>query len=222
VGFLRSAYYLMGALIDIAATRPGKFREMFDREFASRRDPWNFGSPRELERLHRALDMLDTVRGGSRFRKALEIGCAEGVFTELLAPRCESLLAVDITPIALSRARERCRGQSNLRFAEWDFRSSASPGVFDLVVFMCVLEYFHWPSELRAARTKTLSLVSPGGYLLLSNTRGTPPSEEAWWGRFLISGGKWINSFFGQHPALRVVSSHTGETCVHTLFRKVL
>ena len=40
--------------------------------------------------------MVDSVRGGKRFRNALEIGCAEGAFTELLADRCHSLLAVDI------------------------------------------------------------------------------------------------------------------------------
>ena len=44
-------------------------------------------------------------------RATLEIGCSIGVFTAMLAPRCDSLLAVDFSPTALERARRAAAGQ---------------------------------------------------------------------------------------------------------------
>jgi len=71
--------------------------------------PWDYASPREQARFHHAAELLDVVRGNTCFRKALEVGCAEGAFTEFLAPRCESLLAVDVSAAALERALTRRR-----------------------------------------------------------------------------------------------------------------
>ena len=62
-------------------------RADFDVEFTRCEDPWGYDTSEGQKRLRRALGMLDAARGARRFRQALEIGCAAGAFTELLASR---------------------------------------------------------------------------------------------------------------------------------------
>ena len=60
--------------------------EYFERMFAGTPDPWEFEtSPYEQAKYEHTLDAL----GERRFRRALEIGCANGVLTERLAGHCE-------------------------------------------------------------------------------------------------------------------------------------
>ena len=151
--------------------------------------------------------MLDAVRGAARFGKALEVGCAEGMFTEMLAPRCKSLLAADISPVALTRARRRLQGIERVHFAEWDLRVDPVPDTYDLVVIIHALEYIRNPIYVRRARTKLVNSLRPGGYLLVGTMKVAKIYEDAWWGRFFLRSGKRINAFFAQHPALKVVKT---------------
>ena len=64
-------------------------------------------------------EVLDLVRSASELRRVCEVGCAEGIFTELLVDRCDSLLAVDLSAAAVRRAQERlAQAQSNVERAE--------------------------------------------------------------------------------------------------------
>jgi len=200
---------------------PQRARAGFERKFRQQTDPWKYNSPEGGERLRRALEILDRARGEKRFPQALEIGCAEGTFTAMLASRCDSLLAVDISPTALDRARTRCNAVSHVRFAEWDLRRDTPTDVFDLVVVMDVLTYFARLSALREARDKLVAAARPGGYLLIANPRQAEIFETAWWGRRLLRGGKWINTFMAEHHDLRLVTAVTDNSSVYTLLRKV-
>jgi len=163
-----------------------------------------------------ALNQIESVN-----KVLSEIGCAEGTFTAMLASRCDSLLAVDISPTALDRARTRCNAVSHVRFAEWDLRRDTPTDVFDLVVVMDVLTYFARLSALRKARDKLVAAARPGGYLLIANPRQAEIFETAWWGRHLLRGGKWINAFIAEHHDLRLVTAVTDNSSVYTLLRKV-
>lgn len=214
IGFLRSTYYLMLALREVATDSAGRSRAEVDREFARRPDPWDFDTNEAhgRKRFQREAEMLDAVRGKARFRQALEVGCAEGAFTEVLQSRCESLLAVDISPIALARARARRPWGEHVRFDRWDLRClqhGALPGTFDLIVAVHVLEYIRRPSVLRAVRSKLVEGLRPGGYLLVGDVSQDSVSETSWWSKYLIRGGKWINAFIAEHPALEVVDTAT-------------
>ncbi len=222
VSALRSAWYLALALREIIRNGPSRVSRELDAEFAAHNDPWDYGRAAEQLRMQRALEMLGSAIGGARPVRTLEIGCAEGIFTAMLAARCDSLLALDLSPLALARARERNRARMNVSFERWDLLHDPLPtGTFDLVVIMSVLEYVFRPRDLRIARDRLADLLAPGGYLLVSNVRGSQISEVSWWGRHLIRGGKWINIFLGKHPSLHEVSSFTGDFYVHTLLRKV-
>jgi predicted TPR repeat methyltransferase len=75
-------------------------REYFEELYAESDDPWNFeASEYERKKYGRTLEVL----GERRFERALEAGASIGVFTEMLAGRCDELLAVDVSERACSR-----------------------------------------------------------------------------------------------------------------------
>jgi SAM-dependent methyltransferase len=220
IEFLRTCLYLAMELREVfrdTYARP----EIVDRDFQLQVDTWNYNSnPLQQKRFSHQTEVLDAVRGERRFKRALEIGCAEGVFTEMLAPRCESLLILDISPTALARARTRRAWDSSVRFEEWDLRQDLLPGTFDLIVVASVLEYFRRPNTFRAVRTKLVEGLGTGGYLLVETTRSNPVVENSWWGNWFIR-GKWINAFMEEHPALKVVTSVTSDLYVISLYQKI-
>ncbi len=90
--------------------RLAEFEEVFAVD-----DPWEYGSAYEQRKYKETLALLPR-----RIRSALEVGCAEGVFTQMLAERADRLLAVDISPTAIARARARSAQRSNVEFRQLD------------------------------------------------------------------------------------------------------
>src|SRR5262245_35262873 len=108
----------------------------WDSIFASP-DPWSYEDLYERTKRGHALEALPQ----ERFGRALEIGCAEGHFTEALAPRVGHLVAVDISSVALARAKVRCRHLSNVEFLELDAFRELPGGGYELIVCSEVLYY---------------------------------------------------------------------------------
>jgi predicted TPR repeat methyltransferase len=103
--------------------------------------------------------------GEGPFERALELGCSEGAFTRLLAPRCRSLVAVDISEIAVERARERLRGLDHVTCEVLQLPSEFPEGEFDLIVASDVLYY--WPlADVVATLPRIEDALAPGGVLL--------------------------------------------------------
>ena len=122
---LKSSYYLGMALQQMAADqwRPAS---SFDRIFEAGEDPWISTSESERQRFRVTLSTLDAA-DRDHFGSAVEIGCAEGIFTEVVAPRCRSLEALDYSAIALTRARQRV-SSAHVTFRQWDMRTERLPG----------------------------------------------------------------------------------------------
>ena len=217
---LRSAVYLFRSLKDRAHWGRHSVLDNWLEECYEREDPWNYTEcPEETDRFRSALNLLDAARGESSFENAFEVGCAEGVFTCMLAQKCKSLLAVDISRTAISRAVKRCAG-SEVQFEQWNLSTSPAPSDLDLVVIMDVLELFYRPSDIRNARDKLVRTLRPGGYLLLGNSRQNDIFETAWWGKSMLRGGKRIAESFGQHPQLEQVASEMRGIYINALFRR--
>jgi O-antigen/teichoic acid export membrane protein/protein-L-isoaspartate O-methyltransferase len=211
---LRSAWHFAGALIELARDQWRK--PSFFEGFFATVDPWECESDEARDHFLRVDSMLERVKQ-VKFRRALEVGCAEGVFTEMLARRCESLDAVDFAPTALDRARQRLP-HSNIRFELFDVRQDPLPGTFDLVVAMDVLDCIHRPSAMRRVRDKLVAALEPGGCLLVVVQRHEL-LETMWWSRMLLRGGKNIRDYIGSHPSLRLVYEDTTEYRVFAVFR---
>ncbi len=166
-------------------------RDYFERRFAVR-DPWSYEtSEYESTKYQRTLDAIPAVSGA----RILEVGCAEGVFTELLAQRGGHVLAVDISLRALSRAQRRCAAQPAVRFARFDIAAAPVIGTFDVAVCAEMLYYLHHRG-LCLARDHIASAVKPGGHLVLVN-----PSKDA----------ARIQPVFDAHLSLRTESLQTWD-----------
>ncbi|MGI8558877.1 MAG: SAM-dependent methyltransferase [Solirubrobacteraceae bacterium] len=198
-------------------------RRQFERVFEANEDPWGYRyAPTERARFDAALAVLDRVCPPDGFVSALEIGCAEGAFTELLVPRCQSLLAVDFSPLAVERARRRCARFSSLRFGSWDLRTDDGFETFELVVVMDVLDSLYRPQALRAARRRLVQLLAPGGQLLVTAKVQSPAIEEARWAKWLVRGGRNILRFLGRHPGLVVIEQReSGGGHLVAVFRRI-
>lgn len=143
----------------------GWFEDLYRR----RPDPWEFEtSDYERDKYARTLTALGPP--DRRFRRALEAGCANGVFTELLAPRCDRLIAVDASATAVGRAVERLADRGHVEIRRATLPEELPAGPFDLVVCSEILYYWN-EALLRAFLTAAEALLAPGGSLLAVHWR---------------------------------------------------
>jgi 2-polyprenyl-3-methyl-5-hydroxy-6-metoxy-1,4-benzoquinol methylase len=133
--------------------RPRIERRFFEDLYAGADDPWAFAtSPYERDKYAHTLSALD----GRKFKRALEVGCSIGVLTEQLAAACTELVAIDVSALALERARRRLRGQAGVTFARMAFPEQMPEGRWQLVVCSEVLYYLDAPAfELVLERLRT-------------------------------------------------------------------
>lgn len=128
-----------------------------------RPDPWRYErSAYEQAKYGRTLAVLR----GTRAERALEAGCGEGAFTEMMLQErlATSVVGVDISEAALARARVRCGRFPTATFVAANLATDAPDGPFDLIVCGETLYYLGG----RAARACELltERLAPGGRLV--------------------------------------------------------
>ncbi len=136
----------------------------FEQIFTARSDPWSYASDYEQRKYDQTLALVP-----EGVRSALELGCAEGAFTTRLAPHVGSLLACDVSTVALSRAARRCSGCPNVSFMQLDLFADELPGGHDLVVCSEVLYYAPTRAQLVRALRGIARALEPGGLLLTAH-----------------------------------------------------
>jgi SAM-dependent methyltransferase len=109
-----------------------------------------------------------------RYGAAFEPGCSIGVLTAMLAPRCDSLLACDVVPDAVTSARARTAGLPGVRVERRAVPGEWPPHSFDLIVLSELLYYFGDADLDEVLRLATGSLRS-GGHLLAVHWRHPAP-----------------------------------------------
>lgn len=192
------------AVLDPAsAVDPVYNREFFEALFASGPDPWGYTSSYEQTKYEQTLQLIPP----RRFRRALEIACAEGHFTVQLAPRVEQLTATDISALALRRAQQRCAGHGHVTFQPYDLFADPLPtGVYDLIVCSEVLYYVGSRTELEVIAEKLALALEPGGCLVCAHAhvRADDPTQPGfdWEATF---GVKTITAAFGKVAGLHLV-----------------
>ena len=142
-------------------------RDYFERLYSESGDPWSFEtSEYERKKYERTLAVL----GGRRFNRALEAGASIGVFTGMLADRCDELLAVDVSEQAVAAARERLSGWGHVRVERRTLPEEMPEGPFDLIVASEVLYYFPREEMLGVLYAFERELA-PGGTLIAVHWR---------------------------------------------------
>lgn len=135
----------------------------FEALYKDKGDPWSFETS-----LYEAAKYAETLAAlpALRFGSVLEVGCANGVLTAQLAPRCDALLAVDVSDTALAAARARCAGLPNVRIERRHLPDEAPAERFDLVLLSEVVYYWDSADIIRLA-DYLREAVHSDGYVLL-------------------------------------------------------
>jgi trans-aconitate methyltransferase len=136
-------------------------------------DPWAYATS-EYER--KKYEATLAMCGDGPFEDALELGASIGVFTALLAPRCEQLTTIDGAPTAVAAARRRLAGIPDVDVILGEIPDAIPIRRFDLVVASEILYYLS-PSELARTLARLESSMLPGGRLVATHWRRAGPER---------------------------------------------
>ncbi|WP_181708669.1 glycosyltransferase [Chthonobacter rhizosphaerae] len=177
----------------------------WDAIFASE-DPWNYTSAYEVEKYRQTLEILPPGQLG----RTMEIACAEGLFTLLLAERgVEHLLAVDISPKAIERAAERCSDRPEVEFRLFDLSSDPFPQGMDLIICSEVLYYLRDQAQLDTFAARVADALKPGGCFVTAHAHLLVDEPSR-------TGFDWDNPF-GVAGIVAALSAVPGFTLEETL-----
>lgn len=142
--------------------------EYFAAVYADDADPWGFDTSWYERRKYRiSLGLLTRAT----YRRALEPGCSIGALTELLADRCDELIAFDFHPPSVERARSRTSDRPGVAVLQETFPDYWPDGGGDLVVWSEVAYYLNGDGA-RAAIDGLERWLEPGGDVLAVHYTG--------------------------------------------------
>ncbi|TDE11277.1 SAM-dependent methyltransferase [Dyadobacter psychrotolerans] len=137
--------------------------DYFNDVYRNNEDPWEFEtSEYEINKYRTTVGALPR----KSYKSAFEIGCSIGVLSELLAGKCEKLLAVDVAEAPLVKARVRLKNLSQVEFKKLAVPDQFPTGQFDLIVVSEVAYYLAWP-DFHLLQEKILKHLEQKGHLLL-------------------------------------------------------
>jgi len=152
----------------VAAALPGRLAppltksDIIEQFFDSGGDPFGFDeNPNEQLKFRRTLE----VSGEGSLGRVLEIGCAVGSFTELIAPRATHVLAIDVSAPAIEQARQRLKQYPHVQVETRTLPAEFPDGPFDVIIASDVLYYLSM-DDLRVCLRQIEAALSPGGALV--------------------------------------------------------
>jgi len=196
----------------------------FNTLFRLARDPWQYTSPYEKWKYGQELQLLPSAP----IPQALELGCAEGIFTVQLAIYVEQLVAADISVVALTRANQRCvlQQRENVRLIQFDLTQDELPVErFDLIVCSEILYYMGDRVVLEKVAKKLANALKPNGYLITSNDYRVKPSDPELRPKSPkksgIFGAEVIGAVLSESPLQLIKVIRAPSYCTH-LFQRTL
>ena len=137
--------------------------DYFNDVYRNSEDPWDFEtSEYEYRKYNSTVDALTK----ESYKNAFEIGCSIGVLSEMLAAKCEKLLAVDVAEAPLVKARKRLDKYQQIVVQKMAVPHQFPSEEFDLIVISEVAYYLAWP-DFKLLQQQILAHLETGGQLLL-------------------------------------------------------
>ncbi len=122
---------------------------------------WGWSTPAGRLRAERRAELIALGARLDANMRVLEIGCGTGMFTEMFARTGAQIVAVDISPALLEKARLRNLPARQVQFLAKRFEECDVDGPFDAVIGSSVLHHL----DVLRALAKINGLVKPGGRL---------------------------------------------------------
>lgn len=134
----------------------------FDAKFQDNPDPWDYAtSPFEAHKRR----VLRLACGSRTYGRGLELACANGETTKVLAPLCQKLLAVDGSPTAIKEAQRRTQHLPNVQTALALLPDDIPHRQFDLIVASEIF-YYLAPAALDRLLGRLWGALAPGGRIV--------------------------------------------------------
>jgi SAM-dependent methyltransferase len=145
----------------------------WDDHYASGNLPWDTGKPEP-----HLVELIE--RGTIALGRVLEVGCGTGTNALWLAARGFEVLGVDISPLAIAKAKAKAEGVAGVRFMVLDFLTAEIDGApFDFVFDRGVLHVFDDASDRAQFARQVGRVLATGGYWLslAGSTEGPEPDH---------------------------------------------
>jgi 2-polyprenyl-3-methyl-5-hydroxy-6-metoxy-1,4-benzoquinol methylase len=186
-------------------------RRYFDWKY-QKEDPYIIVSAKFDTRYQEMIDLL----GALHFAKALDVGCGEGKFCEMLLEVCDAVIGIDISQSAINRALKEYEDHPRLTFRAADILTTNPDSQYDLIVCAEVLYYLN-RRQLYGLIPKLNQWLLPNGCLLVGNIKNIRSGSGLF--RSHIAAGE-INKLFEGATFCTVVSKLDRGNDLITLFRK--
>lgn len=122
---------------------------------------WGWGTPAGQLRAKRRAKWIATGAHLKAGVQALEIGCGTGLFTEMFAETGANLVAIDISPDLLVKAKERNLPPDKVQFLEKRFEDCDITESYDAIIGSSILHHL----DLEEALIKIYLLLKPSGIM---------------------------------------------------------
>lgn len=168
----------------------------FEQRYRDDSDPWSYeDSPYEQAKYAATLEAC----GPGPFSSALELGGSIGVFTELLAPRCERLTTIDVARTAAAMARRRLADFPGVEVLRGVIPDDVPERDYELVVASEILYYLSGDGFERTLAMIRARLV-PGGRLVAVHWRPGGPERPFTGGEVhaRLRDDPWLTSVRGE------------------------
>jgi SAM-dependent methyltransferase len=171
----------------------GYFAQMYE----AAADPWGFESRWYEQRKYAISEAMLPAR---RYRRAFEPGCSIGVFSSMLARRCDELFSCDLARPAVDAAAARLRQLPQVEVEQRMIPGDWPAGQFDLLVFSEFLYYFG-DQDLPRVLDLGAAALCEGGTLLAVHWRH-PVAEYP-------RTGDEVHAALAAYPGLGRLARHT-------------
>jgi cyclopropane fatty-acyl-phospholipid synthase-like methyltransferase len=179
----------------------------FDSLYDGSQDPWNVATS-WYERRKYALTIASLP--SESYAHALELGCAFGEMTAMLAERCQYVTAVDCSHSAVERARRERGDLANVDWVEATLPAGMPAVPFDLVVASEVLNYLS-AADLDDQMERMIEVLEPDGHLVAVHYIAHHP---------LAYGGKDVHAHICSRSELEHLVTHEDESFVLDVFSR--
>jgi len=150
---------------------------------------WGWGTPAGRIRAARRARLISAAAGLRSGRRALEIGCGTGLFTEYFAHSGAQIIALDISEELLVSARQRNLPET-VTFICSPFEALSADEPFDAVIGSSVLHHL----DIESALNHIHRLLKPGGVMSFAEPNMLNPQI------MIQKNIPWVKAHLGDSP----------------------